>query len=87
MAMNYSELFKALRLMAANQRLSRADFERARLARFRQFAWLRHADLPYYQRVMRERAIDFDQCSPEQFPVLTKTDLIEHFDEVVRCAK
>lgn len=82
-AMNYAELFNALRLMAANRSLSRSEFERARLVRFRRFAAYVMQNSPYYQRVMRERDIDPDQCSPEQFPVLTKADLIEHFDDIV----
>lgn len=81
--MNYLELFKARQIMAANRRLPRAEFERARMARFRRFAAYVMRNSPYYRRVMRERDIDPDQCSPEQFPVLTKADLIEHFDEIV----
>ncbi len=38
---------------------------------------------PYYSRLIKENNIPLDECVPEDFPVLTKRVLIEHFDEIV----
>lgn len=37
----------------------------------------------YYQKVIKQNKIDVVNCTPEDFPVLTKDALIEHFDEIV----
>jgi phenylacetate-coenzyme A ligase PaaK-like adenylate-forming protein len=63
-------------------KLSRADFEAWKLEKFRRLA--RHAQerSPYYRRIIAERHIDVDRCQPSDFPVLTKTLLMENFDEI-----
>ena len=74
--------FWKLRLIR-NQRLPReAMLQRNR----RRFAGLvSHAACrsPYYARIIREQGIVPARAQPEDFPVLTKADLIEHFDEIV----
>ena len=37
---------------------------------------------PYYRRIIAERNIDVDRCQPSDFPVLTKSLLMQHFDEI-----
>ena len=64
-------------------RLSREAFEHERLVRFREFAEYVQRKSHWYSRIMREREIDPRSCHPGQFPVLTKKEVIEHFDEMV----
>ncbi|MHC4667672.1 MAG: phenylacetate--CoA ligase family protein [Planctomycetota bacterium] len=66
-----------------NFRRSREQLEARNLARFRRFVAFVAARSPYYARIVEERGIDAAQARPEDFPVLTKSDLIEHFDEIV----
>jgi len=37
----------------------------------------------YYQRVIQENNIDIRNCTPEDFPVLTKEMVLEFFDEII----
>jgi phenylacetate-coenzyme A ligase PaaK-like adenylate-forming protein len=62
---------------------TRADIEAAQLRKFR--ALVRHARArsPYYARIIRERGIDPDTCVPRDFPVLSKSLLMENFDEII----
>ena len=63
--------------------MSRAELETMQLEKFRnlvQHAWQKS---PYYRRLITDNGIDIEQCSPADFPVLTKPDLIEHFDSIV----
>jgi phenylacetate-CoA ligase len=77
------EFMKARLLCRSNQRLSRSAFEQRRLGRFRDFATFVRSNSPYYGRIMEERNIDPARCTPDQFPVLTKTDLIRNFNEII----
>ena len=63
-------------------RLTRAQLEAQKLAKFRRL--VRHARdrSPYYRRIIQERGIDVDRCQPVDFPLLTKTLLMRHFDEI-----
>lgn len=62
---------------------TRAELNALKLGRFR--ALVRHANAhaPYYAKIIRERAIDLDTCVPSDFPVLTKSTLMSHFDDIV----
>jgi phenylacetate-coenzyme A ligase PaaK-like adenylate-forming protein len=53
------------------------------LRRFRRFVGFINNRSPYYRRIIRQRGIDISTCVPEDFPVLTKRTLMEHFDEIV----
>lgn len=81
--MDYLEILKTMVRHASNRGLSRAEFEKRRLDRFRRFAAYIGQYSPYYRRIMRERGIDPVNSSPEQFPILTKSDLMANFDEIV----
>jgi len=63
-------------------KLSRADFEAWKLEKFRRL--VRHAKerSPYYRRIIAERNIDIARSQPSDFPVLTKSLLMQHFDEI-----
>ncbi len=64
-------------------KLSRLEFEALKLAKFRRLA--RHVQRcsPYYRRIIAERNIDVDRCTPLDFPVLTKQSLMANFDDIV----
>ena len=64
-------------------KLTRAELEAGKLAKFRRL--VRHAQQrsPYYRRIIAERGIDLASCKPNDFPVLTKSLLMQHFDEIV----
>ena len=63
-------------------KLTRQELETEKLAKFRRL--VRHAveRSPYYRRIVAERGINLESCTPEQFPVLTKSLLMRHFDEI-----
>lgn len=67
----------------SNQRLDRSALARDQLARFRALAAHAYRHSPYYRRIVDERGIDPGTCVPQDFPVLTKALLIEHFDDIV----
>ncbi len=59
------------------------SLEVLRLRKFRRLASFVKERSPYYARLIRENDIDPRNCVPEDFPVLTKRMLMEHFDEIV----
>lgn len=63
-------------------RLTRAELEAEKLVRFRKL--VRHAQnrAPYYRRIIEERGIDVEKCTPTDFPVLTKSLLMQNFDQI-----
>jgi phenylacetate-CoA ligase len=67
----------------SNQMLDRNAFERVQLTRFRALATHAYRRSPYYRRLIDERAIRLDHCTPQDFPILTKASLIAHFDDIV----
>ena len=66
-----------------NQRRSRAQLEAAQLRKFRRL--VAHAQLhsPFYRDCIHRYQIDPATCVPTDFPVLTKQDVIAHFDDLV----
>jgi hypothetical protein len=66
-----------------NERLTRAELEARQLAKFRRLLRFARRRSPYYARVIDERKIDLERCTPRDFPVLTKRDVIRRFDELV----
>jgi len=64
-------------------RMSRRQLEANQLARFRRLAAFAGKHSPYYRKIIADRGIDLRTCVPADFPVLTKAEVIEHFDEIV----
>ncbi|MEI7933149.1 MAG: hypothetical protein WCI21_08870 [Alphaproteobacteria bacterium] len=66
-----------------NARLTRPQFEAARLEKFR--ALVRHANArsPYYGEIIAQRGIDIATCTPADFPELTKSILMANFNRIV----
>jgi phenylacetate-coenzyme A ligase PaaK-like adenylate-forming protein len=66
-----------------NRRLGRAAFEARRLHKFRNLARFVQHRSRHYARIMQEHGIDPRTCQPEDFPVLTKADVVTNFDDIV----
>lgn len=63
--------------------LSRTALEATKLAKFRALVAFLTTNSPYYADIVRERLIDPRNCSPQQFPILTKALLKEHFNRII----
>jgi len=63
--------------------MTRAELEREQLRKFRRLTSLVYERSPYYRAIMEERRLDPQTCVPTDFPVLTKQDVIAHFDDIV----
>jgi len=66
-----------------NSRLSRAKLEAVQLKKFRRLVAHANSRSPYYSDLIKTRSIDIESCMPTDFPVLTKTDVMENFDRIV----
>lgn len=66
-----------------NLRMSRGRLEAAQLKKFRRLVSYVQGRSPFYRAVIQERGINPATCVPTDFPVLTKSDVIEHFDDLV----
>jgi phenylacetate-CoA ligase len=62
--------------------LTRAELEAEKLGKFRRIVQYAQQRSPYYRRIIAERGIDVAACTPGEFPVLTKSLLMQHFDEI-----
>jgi phenylacetate-coenzyme A ligase PaaK-like adenylate-forming protein len=60
-----------------------AKRESAKVRKFRALARHAQALSPYYANIIRERAIDLQTCTPADFPPLTKSLLMENFNDIV----
>ncbi len=74
---------KALWNMHRNARLSRAELEAAQLKKFRRLAAYAKQHSPYYRALVEARGIQPTTCVPTDFPILTKDEVIAHFDDIV----
>lgn len=74
---------KALWDHSRTLRMSRARLEAAQLRKFRRLVSFVRRHSPYYRAIIDARKIDPATCVPSDFPVLTKKDVIEHFDDLV----
>ncbi len=75
--------FRKAREVRRAAKLTRAELEAHQLAKFRQLARYVNERSPYYRKIIGERGIDVARCAPKDFPVLTKSLLMRHFDEIV----
>jgi phenylacetate-coenzyme A ligase PaaK-like adenylate-forming protein len=74
---------KSMRDGRRNERLTRAEFEASKLQKFRKL--VRHANerAPFYADLIRSRGINIETCVPVDFPVLTKSIVMDNFDRIV----
>jgi phenylacetate-CoA ligase len=75
--------FKAFREHARNARMSRAQLEALQLQKFRLLAHHVHERSPYYAEWIEQKGIPLDSCTPRDFPILTKKQLMQNFDRIV----
>ncbi len=75
--------WRHIRRRRRNLRRTRDELLAINLRRFREFARFAAKRSPYYRDIVREHGIDLARATPSDFPELTKTDLIEHFDRIV----
>lgn len=66
-----------------NFRLSRQQLEALQFRKFRRLVSFAQKHSPYYRALIAERNIDPVSCTPLDFPVLTKREVMDHFDEIV----
>jgi len=66
-----------------NERLSRPQLEARQLAKFRRLVRFAQRHSAHYARLIAERKIDPERCTPQDFPVLTKREVTQEFDELV----
>ena len=61
----------------------RAEIEAAHVRKLRALARHAQARSPYYARIIREHGIDLNSCAVRDFPLLTKSQLMANFDDIV----
>lgn len=69
--------------LKVNELKSRRSVEAMQRRKFRRLLARLSTDSPYYRRLMRDRGISLSAPRLEDFPVMTKETLMEHFDEIV----
>ena len=66
-----------------NQTLPREAIQAQQTKKFRRLIVYAQKRSPYYARVIAENRIDIRRCRPEDFPILTKREVMESLDEIV----
>ncbi|MBV9658098.1 MAG: phenylacetate--CoA ligase family protein [Verrucomicrobia bacterium] len=74
---------KALWDHRRTQRLSRTQLEAEQRAKFRRLVSFIYQHSPYYRALIKTHGLDPLTCLPTDFPILTKSDVIEHFNEII----
>ena len=59
------------------------DIRAKNLQKFRKLVAFIKERSPYFKRIIAKHRIDPYRCLPDDFPVMTKQDVIENFDEIV----
>ncbi|MEO8506155.1 MAG: hypothetical protein ABI593_00840 [Betaproteobacteria bacterium] len=72
-----------LREFERSEKMTRAEFEAQKLAKFRKLVDHAQRHSPYYADVIKAQGIDVATCVPENFPALTRAIVNEHFDRIV----
>ncbi|HET6514174.1 MAG TPA: hypothetical protein VFG09_03375 [Thermodesulfovibrionales bacterium] len=81
--MNIPLLLLKYRELRRNERRTPQELSEHRLGKFRRFVGFVRRRSPYYARIITEQGIDVRTCVPEVFPVLTKSTLMENFNDIV----
>lgn len=68
---------------ARNLKATRAKIEADQQKKFRKLVKFVRERSPFYRQVMAERGLDPRTCRPEDFPKITKNDVIDNFDRIV----
>ncbi len=78
-----AEMLKQVIRQKRNLHASKDEIKQLQRRKFLQLVQFAALHSPYYSRIIREHNIDIANCKPEDFPVLTKPELIKHFDDIV----
>jgi phenylacetate-coenzyme A ligase PaaK-like adenylate-forming protein len=62
---------------------TRSAIENRKLKKFRHLVAYLNQKSPYYGNLIRDLDIDIEECLPTDFPVMTKTMVMENFDRIV----
>ena len=81
--MNTFTLLKTKFKHLKSRGLSSEDIRAKNLQKFRKLVAFIKERSPWYKRIIAQHRIDSYRCLPDDFPVLTKRDVIENFDEIV----
>jgi len=76
-------LLGKLREYRRNAHLTGVEFDAMKRDKFRRLVRYVNERSPYYKQLIQERRIDVDRCTPADFPPLTKSALMSHFDGIV----
>lgn len=68
-----------------NEKLNREEFEKKRQKKFIKLVKYVNAHSSFYADVIRNNKIDINNCRPEDFPVITKSEVMKNFDRIVTC--
>ena len=74
---------KALWNHRQNSRMTRRQLEAAQLEKFRRLVSWVQSRSPFYRAIIHDLKINPLTCVPTDFPILTKNDVIENFDDIV----
>lgn len=74
---------KAFLQLKRNEGLTRSQLEANKMQKFRRLVAHAARRSPYYSKLIEEHDISIKDCTPSQFPVLTKTELLANFDQIV----
>ena len=66
-----------------NQCMTRAELEGLQARKFRELARYAAGRSVYYRELVARHGIQIEACVPQDFPVLTKSLFMEHFDRIV----
>ena len=81
--MNTFTLLKTKFEHLKSRKLCFEDIRAKNLQKFRKFVAFIKERSPFYKRIIAKYRIDPYRCLPDDFPVMTKRDVIENFDEIV----
>ena len=81
--MRISTLLRTRVEHVVNVRRSRESLAKRRVEKFRRLVRHAAAKSPYYRDLIQSLGIDVATATPEDFPPLTKTELIRSFDRIV----
>ena len=79
----FTSIIKKRKEFTQNEKLTRVELQALQLKKFRHLVQHAQQNSPYYQRIINENDIDIASCTPQDFPILTKSMLIENFDDIV----
>jgi phenylacetate-coenzyme A ligase PaaK-like adenylate-forming protein len=66
-----------------SRKLCFEEIRERQLKKFRKFVSTIKLKSPYYRKIIADHGIDPDRCSPVDFPILTKQDVYENFNDIV----